>query len=45
VCLLARSVVSEDWQRVDNKDEIRGSSMTAFDIEGSMADTSFGVIC
>jgi hypothetical protein len=45
LCLLANSAFSQDWRRVENKDELRGSTATAFFTDGSMPDTSFGVVC
>jgi hypothetical protein len=44
-CLLANGAFSQDWRRVEQKDELRGSTTTAFFTDGSMPDTSFGVIC
>ena len=43
--LVSLARFSEDWRRVENKDELRGSSIVGFYIGGSLADTSFGVIC
>jgi hypothetical protein len=43
--LLANGAFSQDWRRVEQKDELRGSTATAFFTDGSMSDTSFGVVC
>lgn len=44
-CLLANGAFSQEWRRIEQKDELRGSTATAFFTDGSMSDTSFGVIC
>ncbi len=44
-CLLANGAFSQDWRRVEQNDELRRSTMTAFFTDGSLPDTSFGVIC
>jgi hypothetical protein len=45
VMVLCSLSIAEDWRRVEQKDELRGSTATAFFTDGSMADTSFGVVC
>jgi hypothetical protein len=43
--LLCSLASAQDWERVESKDQLRGSTGIGFYIEGSLPDTSFAVIC
>ena len=45
ILLLSALSLAQEWRRVEQKDELRGSTATAFFADGSMSDTSFGIIC
>lgn len=45
LCLFGSAAFAQDWRKVENKDELRGSRMTGFFVDGSAADTTFGIIC